>query len=1155
MERINMKKHLWLKKRLCRVFLLTLCLASWHLCATAAQKQATQISRMKVEYETTPLAIETAHPRFSWQMQAPAETLNYFQKAYSIQVINEQGKTVWQTGKVDSGESLGITYQGEKLRPTSRYQWILTVWNQDNKPTTLQSWFETGLMCTTEKDEAWKNAQWIGPDETSNVLYSHYLPVFQYGITLQLDEQKKSKKAAFLLGVNDERLTDANKNIYQLQSERDRSYIKFELNTANLDNNEPASLAVYRVGYAPTDKEGEPLITFTLDPAWLNTSNRYAPHRIMVKVNNGITAVSFDNHALNEICLNPIGRGGDFIAFPVVADLGISVDKGEAATFSDATLYAYRSPRNPITRIESFNCHLSGDQEAKQLIVDPSRKSMPLLRTTFTAKGKVAKARLYITAHGVYEPYLNGKRLGTDYLNPGASQYNKTLMYQTYDVTEAIKQGANAMGAWLAEGWWSGGITFQGDNWNFFGDRQSLLARLHIIYSDGSEQDVVTSPETWKYFDEGPIVYGSLFQGEVYDATKEAPVKDWSTADYHASNDWKQCVVVPLDGHIGTEGWLATPAPDDYTAFHITAQMGNTIRPVTTLKAQSVNEVRKGVFVYDMGQNMVGVPKITFRGLKPADKITLRYAEVLYPEMEEYKSNAGMIMLENIRAAMAQDIYTAKGTTEESYSPRFTYHGYRFIEITGIDKPLPLENVQGIVLSSIDQIASHYETSNEKINRLWENIKWSTLGNFFSIPTDCPQRNERMGWAGDISVFSRTATYMSDASRFLRKFLGDMRDVQLENGKFQDIAPVGGGFGGLLWGSAGITVPWECYQQYGDTVLLREHYAAMKKYIAYIQTHTIDPKTNIIVQSKQWGDLCDWLGLEDNKNDKSLLWEAYYIYDLQLMEKIAQILGHQMDAERYKNEREKRIDHFHATYIDPQTGKTIASAFDEKREGQLVDTQTSYVLPLAFGFIKPAIKEKFIANFKNTVTRTNYTDQGTECPPYSLMTGFIGTAWISKALTEAGLNDIAYRLLRQESYPSWLYPVNQGATSVWERLNSYTKQNGFGGNNSMNSFNHYSFGAVGAWMYNYSVGIQRDEKAPGFKHFFIRPHADEQNGLSFAQGHYDSMYGRIESRWERKNGMIRYDITIPANTGATVEIPGLQPQELSSGSYTFQVKE
>ncbi len=1098
-------------------------------------KQHTSIANMKVEYQKAPLAIEEMHPRFSWQMQGNASARNCYQKAYRIIVSDENGNKVWDSGKVQSAQSLNVRYAGTSLKSQTCYAWQLTVWNQDDVVTGQTAKFETGLMAQTDHDEAWKGAKWIGAPESSNVLYASYLPVFRFAISMQMDKRSKTTRAAFLLGANDPRLMDANKNIFHLQNQPDSSYIKVELNTSGLDEKKEASLAIYRVGYAQTDNAMKPLKVVAIPTKILNKDNRYLSHRIQMAVCLGNTELWVDGQSVGKVALNPIGQGGDFLAFPVLGEVGIAVAKGQIASFSDAKVYAFRSPAREISQIEKLHQTLDGRKASQQLLVDPSQKSMPMLRTGFQVDKEVASARLYITARGVYDAYMNGKRINSEYLNPGSTQYNKTHTYQTYDVTSCLKQGKNALGAILGEGWWSGGLTFQGENWNYFGDRQSLLARLSIRYKDGSKQEVVTNPATWQCYDEGPMVYGSLFQGEVYDASKEQAVKNWSSSSYDAK-DWKACVEMPLANQISHEGWGSAMAPDDYSAFKLMSQRGNTIQPVCELTAQSVKEVRKGVFVYDMGQNMVGVPQIRMTGLSSGTKVNLRYAEVLYPHLLEYAGDEGMLMLENIRAAMAQDIYIAKGG-EESFSPRFTYHGYRYVEITGIDKPLPLENVKGIVLSSIDKISSAYQTSSEKVNRLWENVKWSSMSNFFSIPTDCPQRNERMGWAGDISVFSRTASYMTDASLFLRNYLQAMRDVQTPDGRFQDIAPVGGGFGGLLWGSAGITVPWECYQQYNDTTLLKEHYKAMKHYIEYVRTHYMDPSTGIIVQNRQWGDLSDWLGLEDERNDKSLLWESYYIYDLQLMQRMASVLGHTEDAAYYEKLRNERIDLFNATYIDAATGKTIASSFNKEREGKWVDTQTSYVLPLAFDIVKPALKAKFIENFKATLLRENRTDRGEVCPPYSLMTGFIGTAWISKALSDAGCNDMAYRLLRQETYPSWLYPVNQGATTVWERLNSYTKENGFGGNNRMNSFNHYSFGAVAAWMYNYSLGIQRDEENPGFQHFFLQPEPDEASGLKYASGFYDSMYGRIESKWERKDNSVLYTFTIPANTKATICVP------------------
>lgn len=407
-----------------------------------------------------------------------------------------------------------------------------------------------------------------------------------------------------------------------------------------------------------------------------------------------------------------------------------------------------------------------------------------------------------------------------------------------------------------------------------------------------------------------------------------------------------------------------------------------------------------------------------------------------------------------------------------------------------------------------------------------------------SLPTDCPQRNERMGWAGDISVFSRSASYLTDAGQFLRRYLQDMRDVQRNDGRFADISPYGGGFGGMLWGSAGITVPWECYLQYGDKRLLEQHYPAMKHYMEYLKEKNIDPKTHLFTQEKNVWNLGDWLSPQNDQNDNTLLWEAYYLYDLDLMAWTAAILGHEEEANDYRKEYEARKSFFLTTYIDPSTGKTRFSKAYPSKTGQFVDTQVSYVLPLAFHLWTNENQRRLLAdNLVETITRSNKMDDGRTAPPYSLLTGFIGTAWVAQALSDNGHTDTAYKLLTQKQFPYWLYPVTQGATTVWERLNSYTHKDGFGKNNRMNSFNHYSFGAVAAWMYDHSLGICRDKQSPAFRHFILSPEPDTTGNLTFAKGYYDSMYGRIKSEWETGRNQIVYRFTIPANTSATLYLP------------------
>ena len=522
---------------------------------------------------------------------------------------------------------------------------------------------------------------------------------------------------------------------------------------------------------------------------------------------------------------------------------------------------------------------------------------------------------------------------------------------------------------------------------------------------------------------------------------------------------------------------------------------------------------------------------------------------MLYPDLPASGKNVGMIMTENYRAALSQDVYTTKAGPQ-AFQPRFTSHGFQYVEITGIDQPLPLAAVQGVAISSVRSLTADYKTSSEKVNRLWSNLVWSNVDNFLTIPTDCPQRNERMGWSGDINVFSRTATYVSNANQFLTRHMYAMRDVQSPAGRFTDVAPVGGGFGGVLWGSAGIVVPWEAYLQYKDLGLLERNYPAMAAYMAYLET-TIDPKTGLSSD----GQLGDWLGPQNNALGSAFLVTAYHAYSLGIMAKVAGILGKPADAAKYLDQYEKRKAYFNTTFVNAER-KTLATGGGRgggrgavpagPPEFRVADTQTSYAVPLALGLFNRDIAAQMVAKLAATVTRENTDDGGVVRPAYSLMTGFIGTAWISKALSENGHSELAYRLLHNRQYPSWLYAIDQGATSIWERLNGYTVEDGFGGNNSMNSFNHYSFGAVGQWMMAHSLGIEREE--PGFRTFILQPEPDPTGTMTWAEGYYDSMHGRISSAWKVEGTTLTYRATVPANTTATLYLPTSSADSVKEGA-------
>ncbi len=967
-----------------------------------------------------------------------------------------------------------------------------------------------------------EDAKWIGSEQS--VLYADYLPQFKISWTMQLDKASKSDRLALLFGGNDPRLMNRNMNILGVENDVDKSYVKLELDATS------TRLNVWRIGYTTHGKE-------LLKSFELGTLDTYAPHIVEAHCCLGSADILLDGRKLGDVVLNPMGKGGDYIAFPQLAQIGYEMEAGQRAFIHKVEVRNYRSPYGIL--YEDKNLRKIGNKKKTVVyLTNPSHGAMPELRCQFALKQKpVKEATLTATARGIYCAELNGHQVGSEYYAPGVSQYNKTHYYQQYDVT-AMLQTDNRLHVRLGEGWWAGSLTFTGGNWNYFGDQLAFMARLLVRYEDGDSTVITTQPDNWEVCDRSKVVYASMFQGEVYDNRIE-------------SSGWKKACEAKLEGHLPTEGGDTQPQVCDYSGFHLLPAK-TSVGLYTVLTAQNVKEIRPGVYVYDMGQNMAGVPRIKMHGLHRGQTLKFRYAEVLYPDLPEYEDKKGMLMLENIRAAMAQDIYVASGDTCEVFAPDMTLHGYRYIEITGISQPLPTADVEGLVISSVDHFTTDFECSNPMVNRLWQNIRWSMLSNFISIPTDCPQRNERMGWSGDISVFSRTAVNMADVDEFLRKHMQAIRDVQTEDGRFPDIAPIGGGFGGLLWGSAGITVPWECWLQYGDLDILADHYEAMARYIDYVDSHYFDPTTGLLVQQRQWGDLGDWLGLEDEKNDKTLLFEAYYIYDLYIMRKTALLLNKTADAERYQRRLEERKLFFIDHYIDTETGMTVFSAFNQQRKGQPIDIQGSYVLPLAFNIVEGELRQKLVERLVACIERENTTDRGVRCPPYSLMTGFITTAWISRVLSDARRSDMAYRLLQQEDYPSWLYSVTQGATTIWERLDSYTHTAGFGGNNSMNSFNHYSFGAVGQWLINRCLGIERDEEHPGFSHFILRPEPDPTGKMTYARGYLDTRYGRIESCWQTNpDSSISYTFTIPEGTSATLLLSGKTPTELKQGKHQF----
>lgn len=1117
------------------------------------------VTQLEVNHMQAPMGLDETQPVFGWRMVLPekasaakGQATAQRQTAYELLVTDESGKLLWDSGRVEASASQEIAYGGPALRPETSYHWTVRVWDQDGTMQEQSSSFETGLNLKRQGQGDWQGAKWIGSNDELP-LDAHRLAVYK----LQADVQilPGSTQAGLVFGGNDPRLMEAGKNLWGLSNGKDESWGQLVLDVSGLDAHPDgqAQLRVYRQGYSTKDDAERPLGEFAVSRQAVNEQNCHEPHRLWLTSNHGILQFGVDDSAIElpqvnfwtaGFVVNPAGPGGDYASYPMVGDIGFAVPAQQQARFSHLTVNNYRSPGNAVfeerlsgktpqsifqgldgVQVDKAGYLVAGGSHGVLALADPSHGADPRLRTVFqTGHGSVQKARLYATSRGIYDLYLNGKRVSEDYFAPGLTQYDKTQLYQVYDVTKAVRSGENVLGAQLAEGWWSGAISFQGENWNYFGDRQSLLAKLVITYADGSEQFVKTEPRTWQVNLQGPLVSGSLFQGENYDARREnswMKPEGWRPAqevklDKHTAffGSWKNCMT-------GTEKW------QDYHDQALVGQEGPSVDATTEVTAQSVRQLLPGVYIYDMGQNLAGVPDITIADGKEGQKLTLRYAEVLYPEGEQGGGHSGELMLENLRGALATDTYTMRAG-ENHIAPRSTYHGYRYLEISGLDAPLPLRAVRANVLTSLGEPIGSFACSDPEVNRLYQNILWSARANFFSIPTDCPQRNERMGWSGDLSMFAWTAGYLGNTDRFLARHLQAMRDLQDPDGRFGDIAPIGNGFGGILWGSAGMTVPWELYQQYGDASVLKEHIGAMERYADHLEA-CVDADGNISEHTML--ELGDWLGPENSRNDVGYLLTAYELYDLDILARAEAVLGRTEASQHYRSIFQQRQAWYLRHFFDPATHRSL------KKDGSLMDTQTSYAVPLALDILDDTEKAFAAQYLAEACTRQSVDDDKVERPPYSLMTGFIGTSCISKALSDSGHSDIAYKMLLNRQYPSWLYPVEQGATTIWERLNSYTKENGFGGNNSMNSFNHYSFGSVGAWLYNYVLGIQRDETAPGWQHFYLQPQLETTGALTWARGHYDSPYGRIESGWRRTEEGWSYQAVVPANTTATLRLP------------------
>ena len=732
----------------------------------------------------------------------------------------------------------------------------------------------------------------------------------------------------------------------------------------------------------------------------------------------------------------------------------------------------------------------------------------PMLRKEFNLKGKIESARAYVTSLGLYEMEINGKRVGDARFTPGFSSFHKRLQYQVYDIKDYLLEGKNAVGVFLADGWYRGHLWTKSKP-NIFGKELALLAQIRITYKDGTIETIGTD-SSWQCTT-GPILRSDLYYGEVYDARQEIPRWSKPGCEY---DRWKKVKKL------------------DYSKAHLVCSPCGPAKIKEEIQPQRILRTPKGELVIDLGQNIAGIIRLQVEG-ESGREITLSYCEELTPQGNFTIEQLDLLGYQRRSGRFYQiDRYISKGGAQV-FEPRFTFHGFRYVKIEGYPGKLDLSSIKGLVIYSELSRTGDFSCSNHLINQLQQNIHWSQKGNFLEVPSDCPQR-EKMGWTGDIQIYSSTACFLMDCSGFLVKWLQNLKVDQMDNGLVPHIIPwlpdypvygplgVGGSSG---WGDACTIVPWTLYLYYRDKRILGEMYGIMKKWLGFVESRS---RNYIWSKGMHWGD---WLEPGRKTYYYFLPWAPkgyvatpFFAYSSYLLSKIARVLGKEKEADYYKDLSEKVRAAYLKKYVK-KDGRTKPS-----RQG-------AYVLALVYDMVPEEMRPKLAAHLAKRVKDNDY----------HLDTGFLSTPHLCQVLCDNGYEDIAFKVLNQDTIPSWLYEVRKGATSVWEAWDCIKAD---GKLRKGMSFNHYAFGAVGEWLYRYIAGIGLDEESPGYKHIILSPHPGD--GLTEAQAVHQSPYGEIRSAWKLSEGKMTYGITVPANTIATVHLPLSKIDEISENNQPLR---
>ncbi|MFI1051274.1 family 78 glycoside hydrolase catalytic domain [Streptomyces griseoruber] len=992
-----------------------------------------------------PLGIGGEDPVFGWQSASARRATS--QQAYEIQVGRTPGSAdVWSSGKVASDRQVGVQYGGPALEPATRYYWRVRAWD-DRKaasPWSAHAYFETGLLDSGD----WDGAQWITRPEAASDLdkWTDYVATVDF----------KIDSAAFGMFL---RASDAS-NGYMWQFNVTGPTPMLRLHK-QVKGDYSVMQEVDLAPYGFTDAgllAGRHTVRYDVVGATIRTTLDGKLVSTFTDATFGKGYIGFRTHG----CCGE--RGTVYDAVVTGADGGTLLDTD------------FASDQNPFTGGEIVHSALvvSGTTDA---LSGPAVRPLPLLRKDFATKAgkKVASARVYASALGVYELEINGKPVGDQVLAPGWTNYHRRIQSQTYDVTKLLTHGHNAIGASLANGWWAGKV---GIGWSRqYGDTPALVAKIRITYTDGSVQWIATDG-SWKAAG-GPYVRADLQDGETYDARLKP--SGWSRPGFDDA------------------AWEPAASLESRTAL-LVPQSDEPVRRTQTLKARKMTEPAPGTYVYDLGQNMVGVSRLTLTG-SAGQTVKIRYAEVL--------NKNGTLYTDNFRTARVTDRYLFAKTGTVTYEPTFTQHGFRYIEITGVSEPPALSDVKGAVWGSDLPSTGTLKTSDTMLDQLVGNISWSQRGNFLSLPTDTPARDERLGWTGDISLFAPTANYLVDTRAFLSHWMADVRNSQYANGDLPAVVPTPQGrFGdsGVGWSDAMITVPYAVWRSYDDTRILRENYPAMRKFFQFVRDSA---GPDLLEPGRTTFFTNDWLHLDD-PTEQGILGTAYYAEDARMMAEVARALGDDAAASEYGKLSADIRTAFTKAYVAADGTVTRNS-------------QTGYAMALGMNLVPdPALVGKVGEKF---VAKLALTD-------YHLRTGFIGTPLLLPALSKIGRADLAYKMLLHKDYPSWGYEVANGATTMWERWNSIMPDGSFGPVD-MNSFNHYAYGAVGDWMFQNIGGLSAID--PGYKRSRIAPVPGGK--LTKGSGSLKTVYGLLSSKWSTHKGSLVLEVTVPVNTVAEVHVP------------------